>query len=138
MRLLRLTQDALDDGRYRVEVALEGSGSEGRGPRRTAKADVTFRLTPQDEEDLRWYLEDYLQWPQEPAPTIAARVVDRMEELGTGLFRSIFEHDDKTRKLWYAASETLPDTYAGVPGKSMLGCQANQERRANRIASHGP
>ncbi len=74
MSLLRLTQDALADDRYRVEIAFEGAG-----PRRVAKAEVTFRLTGQDEEDLRWYLEDYLQWPHEPAPTIAARVVARME-----------------------------------------------------------
>ena len=109
MSLLRLTQDALDDDRYHVEIALEGDA-----PRRIAKADVTFRLTPQDEEDLRWYLEDYLQWPQEPAPTIAARVVDRMEELGTGLFQSIFEADDKARKLWYAVGEALPETRVEV------------------------
>ncbi len=105
MRLLRFTQDALDGDRYRVEVSLEGDG-----PRRVAKADVTFRLTAQDEEDLRWYLEDYLQWPHDPAPTIAARVEQRIEQLGTGLFESIFEHNNTTRKLWYVASEKLAET----------------------------
>ncbi len=105
MNLLRFTQDALGDDRYRVEVALEGSG-----PRRVAKADFTFRMTEQDEEDLRWYLEDYLQWPHEPAPTIADRVVRRMEELGTELFQSILEHNNTTRRLWYSATEKLSDT----------------------------
>ncbi len=77
MNLLRFTQDALDGDRYRVEIALEGDG-----PRRIAKAELKLRLTRRDEADLRWYLEDYLQWPHEPAPEIAARVERLMEELG--------------------------------------------------------
>ncbi len=109
MRLLRFTQDALDGDRYRVEVALEGDGT-----RRVAKADFEFRLTGQDEADLRWYLEDYLQRPHEPAPVIAARIERRMEEVGTGLFQSIFEYGDAGRELWYAASEGLPATRVEV------------------------
>ncbi len=109
MRLLRFTQDALDVDRYRVEVALEGDG-----PRRVAKAEVTFRLTEQDEEDLRWYLEDYLQWPHDPAPAIAGRVEQRIEQLGTWLFESIFEYNATTRRLWYAASEKLVETRVEV------------------------
>ncbi|MCP3960883.1 MAG: CHAT domain-containing protein, partial [bacterium] len=105
MDLLRFTQDALDGDRYRVEISLEGDN-----PRRTAKAELELRLTRRDEADLRWYLEDYLQWPHELAPEIAARVERRMEERGTGLFESIFEHDAKTRRLWFAASEKLPAT----------------------------
>ena len=105
MPLLRLTQSSLDDDRYRVEIAYESDK-----PRQTAQADVTFRLTPQDEADLRWYLEDYLQWPHEPAPKIAARVVERMKELGTELFTSIFDADRKSRRLWNAVEEALPET----------------------------
>ena len=103
--LLRLTQSSTGDDRYRVEIAYEGDGA-----RRTADADVGFRLEPQDEADLRWYLEDYLQWPHDPAPKIAARVTERMEELGTGLFASIFDADRKTRKLWNAVEEALSET----------------------------
>ncbi len=103
--LLRLTQTTSGDDRYRVEIAYESDK-----PRQTAHADVPFRLEPQDEADLRWYLEDYLQWPHEPAPTIAARVVARMKELGTGLFTSIFDADRRTRRLWNAVEEVLPET----------------------------
>ena len=87
MPLLRLTQHAEADGKYRVELALERDGE----PRQTAAARFAFELTAQDEADLRWYLEDYLQWPQDPAPAIAARVEKRMQEVGTELFRSIFQ-----------------------------------------------
>ena len=83
MLQLRLTQHAVGEDRHRVEISLEGDGA-----RRTAES--TFRLPPlrrRIEEDLRWYLEDFLQYPQEPAPTIARRIEGRMAEVGTELFR---------------------------------------------------
>src|SRR6266852_6251208 len=70
MPTLRLTQSDAGPDSYRVEVALEGDGL----PRQTAPATFGFQLTAQDQEDLRWYLEDYLQYPQDPASTIAARI----------------------------------------------------------------
>ena len=72
MLQLRIQQHSLAEGRHRVEIALEGDGA-----RRTAESTFAFSLPPQDEEDLRWYLEDFLQYPQDPAPTIAARGAGR-------------------------------------------------------------
>ncbi|MGH8898123.1 MAG: hypothetical protein ACRDZ4_14175 [Egibacteraceae bacterium] len=62
VRTLRLTQGIEGSG-YRVELALEGDGA-----RRVAVARFSWELAPQDREDIRWYLEDYLQYPIEPAP----------------------------------------------------------------------
>lgn len=72
-----------------MEVRLEVDGAAPR----TAESRFAFDLTAQDEEDLRWYLEDFLQYPQEPAPTIAKRVEGRMSELGKELFQKVFEED---------------------------------------------
>ena len=77
MNLLRFTQDALDDDRYRVEVALEGEG-----PRCVAKAEFAFRLTRRDQADLRWYLEDYLQWPHDQPPRLPQGAEPRGGQLG--------------------------------------------------------
>ncbi len=110
MPLLRLTQHAEGDGTYRVELALE----RDREPRQTAAARFAFELTTQDEADLRWYLEDYLQWPQDPAPAIAARVEGRMRELGRSLFRAVFQADDDARELWSAARRDLAATRVEV------------------------
>lgn len=41
---------------------------EAEGARRTGVAEFSFAPTAQDEEDLRRYLEDFLQYPQDPAP----------------------------------------------------------------------
>ena len=57
----------------------------GDGAPRAATATFPFNLSPQDEEDLRWCLEDFLQYPHDPAPTIAQRIEGRMAEVGTEL-----------------------------------------------------
>ena len=59
MLTLRLSQSP-----GRVEISLEGDGL----PRQTAASEFSFTLSPQDQEDIRWYLEDFLQYPLDPAP----------------------------------------------------------------------
>jgi hypothetical protein len=91
-------------------VALEGDGL----PRQTATATFSYQLTAQDQEDLRWYLEDYLQYPQDPAPKIAARVEGRMAELGTRLFQELFQSSDDARDLWATLRTRLQETRVEV------------------------
>jgi hypothetical protein len=105
MLQLRIQQHPLAEGRHRVEIALEGDGA-----RRTAESTFGFSLSPQDEEDLRWYLEDFLQYPQEPAPTIARRIEGRMAELGEELFKAVFQASDDARDLWAELRKRLPQT----------------------------
>ena len=110
MSLLRITQTAINTDRYQVEIAFEPD----RGARRTATASFEFKLTAQDHEDIRWYLEDYLQYPQEPAPTIAARIEKRMTEIGVELFTALFEPSDDSsgdaRDLWATLRTELNET----------------------------
>lgn len=104
--ILRLTQNAESENQYRVEVAFEGDGL----PRQIATARFEFKLTAQDQEDLRWYLEDFLQYPLDPAPKIAARIEQRMVEIGTTLFKDIFQSGDDARDLWAILRDRLDDT----------------------------
>jgi tetratricopeptide (TPR) repeat protein len=106
MLTLRLTQSNEGENKYRVEVSLEGDGL----PRRMANSHFEFKLTGQDREDLRWYLEDYLQYPVDPAPKIAARIEMRMREIGTELFKKLFETNDDVRYLWATLYTHLNDT----------------------------
>ena len=108
--MLRLTQTALGEDRYAVEVALEGDGL----PRQTARTSFAFKLTDQDREDLRWYLEEYPQYPSEPAPTIAAGVEQRMVAIGTELFTALFRSSDDARDLWATLRTRLNDTRVEV------------------------
>lgn len=88
-----------------MEVTLEGDGAP-----RVARSTFSFALSTQDEEDLRWYLEDYLQYPQEPAPAIARRVEGRLAEVGMELFAAVFQKSDDARDLWTLVRERLAET----------------------------
>jgi tetratricopeptide (TPR) repeat protein len=61
---------------------------------------IQFVMSPQDGELIRWYLEDYLQFDQDPAPTIAKRAEKLMAERGEALFTSIFESSHQGVLLW--------------------------------------
>ncbi len=110
MRRLRIKQSELGEDRYKIDLDFEGDG----GTRQKASAEFEFRMTPQDQSDLRWYLEDSLQLPYEPEQKIAARIEGRISELGTTLFRSVFQADDDTRDLWATLRQKLDDTIIEV------------------------
>jgi hypothetical protein len=101
MRLLRLHQ--FTEGEHTYSVAVELSGD---GPRRSAQSRFEFQLTPQDQEDIRWYLEDFLQYPMDPAPAIAARIERRMAEIGKELFDKVLAANE----VWPEVRNQLHET----------------------------
>ena len=103
---LRLTQFAEGEDEYRVEIALEGDGRS----RQTVTSRFDFKLTDQDQEYMRWYLEDFLQYPHDPAPLIAARIKERMADIGTKLFGALFHSSDDARDLWATLRARLNET----------------------------
>lgn len=105
MSLLRLTQHIEKEDNYRIEIAFE----DDNGKRQTAKSRFEFRMTDQDRTELRWYLEDYLQYPLDPAPKIAERIEARIRELGIELFKNIFHANDNARDLWAKLRDKLAD-----------------------------
>jgi tetratricopeptide (TPR) repeat protein len=108
MPTLRLTQTTLGEDRHLVEVALEGDGLA----RQTATVELPFRFAEEDQRALRWYLEEYLQYPQEPNPKIAAGVERRMAAIGIELFGAIFAGD--ARDLWATLRTRLQKTRVEV------------------------
>ncbi|HEX3526066.1 MAG TPA: hypothetical protein VH988_03285 [Thermoanaerobaculia bacterium] len=105
MLQLRIKQQPLGDGRHRVDLDLTGDGAP-----RAATCTFPFHLSPQDEEGMRWYLEDFLQYPQAPAPMIARRIEGRIAEMGTELFKAVFQANNDARKIWSRVEERLPET----------------------------
>jgi hypothetical protein len=59
---------------------------------------------------VRWYLEDYLEYPLDPAPQIAERVEGRMAELGRDVFAAVFPAGSEARDLWSVVRDRLPET----------------------------
>jgi len=105
MPVLRLRQTAEGDDAYRVLLELEANGQ-----RREDTRQFRFKLQAQDQEDLRWYLEDYLQYPLEPAPKIAARIEARMDEIGAELFGAVLAGTS----VWGEARDDLAETRVEV------------------------
>lgn len=101
MPLLRLHQFADGENRYRVAVEFENGGL-----RRSAEARFEFPFSAQDQEDMRWYLEDFLQYPMEPAPAIAAHIERRMAEIGAELFGKVLGQTP----VWHEVRHDLSDT----------------------------
>lgn len=104
MGILRLVH-RMEGAEHVVELALEGFGA-----RRTAEARFDLGLTAQDREDLRWYLEDYLQYPMDPGPLIARQIEERLATFGQELFCQVFEANRDTMRLWNAVTGCLADT----------------------------
>ena len=97
MPTLRLTHSSQG-----VEACFEDDGQ----PRQTVSRPFSFSLSAQDGEDLRWYLEDYIVYPLDPAPKFAARIEGRVREIGHELFRSVLGGTD----VWSAAKSRLEET----------------------------
>jgi len=106
MHTLRLTQSNLTDNHYRVHLEWEAEG----GPRQTATVEFTFAVSAQDQEDIRWYLESYLEFPFDPAPRRAGRVEERMREIGTALFQVVFEGNRDTWQILAEVRQVLGET----------------------------
>ena len=111
MPLLRLTQHIEKKAdHYRVEIAFE----DHDGSRQTADVTFKYEFTDEDRADLRWYLEDFLQYPMDPAPKIASRIETRMTELGTDLFKKVFQATEDARDLWSNLRAELDNTRVEV------------------------
>jgi tetratricopeptide (TPR) repeat protein len=101
--------DRVAGAEHAVELQLAGPGSV-----RSASVRFGFELSARDREDLRWYLEDYLQYPVDPAPEIARGVEARLAALGAELFQQVFRTSDDARELWFALKKSLSDARVEV------------------------
>jgi hypothetical protein len=110
MPTLRITQTGAGSGRHHVTITFR----DDTGTEWAAQADFDFTLTPADQERLRWYLEDFLQYPHDPSPTIAHSVEERMAAIGVELFKSVFQANDQARDLWATLRTQLNDTRVEV------------------------
>jgi tetratricopeptide (TPR) repeat protein len=91
-----------------AQVALRYEPAEGAPL--AAQIPFEFRQTPQQREDIRWYLEDYVRYPHDPAPVIAARIEQHMAEQGALLFAALFGASEESRAIWQAAKPGLTKT----------------------------
>ena len=60
----------------------------------TSESTVPIIFTEKDQENLRWYLEDYPYEPFDPSPSMAAKIEERLTYIGQQTFDAIFGSDD--------------------------------------------
>ncbi|HTS97723.1 MAG TPA: CHAT domain-containing protein [Streptosporangiaceae bacterium] len=78
---------------------------DGRAPRAVVST-FPYQVGTQEAEKIRWYLEDYAEFPADPAPALAADAEARLSQLGTGLFRQVFNSQDAA-VIWGQAQSEL-------------------------------
>lgn len=86
MSVLRLIQTTVGINQYRVGIAIEGDGQ----PRSIATSQFKFTLNSQEQEDIRWYLEDFLQYDQKLKADKGASIEHKIVEIGSQLFENVF------------------------------------------------
>ncbi|MEL6524146.1 MAG: CHAT domain-containing protein [Chloroflexota bacterium] len=98
--ILRINQEKLDLNRYRVELSYQAT---------RANAEFEFSLSEQEQEDLRWYLEEYLMYPDDANTERANSIETFMRTTGETLTEKVLESDRTTRRLWNTCLDNLND-----------------------------
>jgi tetratricopeptide (TPR) repeat protein len=88
-------------GRRRVEVMWQDGAA-----RRVAVAEVAGLPGGGEGERVRWYLEEYAEFPADPAPAVARQAEAQLAQAGVGLFRAVFADVDAVG-IWERARDRL-------------------------------
>lgn len=102
---LHIRQDSPVDGKYPIRLTL-------RRPPATeleANATIQFALTPQEHEDLRRYLENYLQRPGVMTAEHVEQIEAMMHDRGVELYEKILEGSRDARRVFDRVLDELSD-----------------------------
>lgn len=84
--MLRLVDRPGSSGARSVTVFWEAPGFA----RRSATQEVAIAIDDSLTELVRWYLEEYAEFPSDPAPALAVRAEGALADLGGRLFQAVF------------------------------------------------
>ena len=102
---LHIEQEARDNNKYGIKLILERANQA----KLTAQAEIEFALTPQEQEELRWYLEDYLQRAESVEKVQVEQIETLMKQRGEELYRKVLRANDDTQDLWSSIRNNLSD-----------------------------
>ena len=80
---------------------------------REAVVDFTDVPGTGDDERIRWYLEDYAEYPADPAPAIAQAAEERLARTGVELFNRLFS-GTSAAGIWERATDQLGEVRVEV------------------------
>ncbi|HEX8071034.1 MAG TPA: CHAT domain-containing protein [Pyrinomonadaceae bacterium] len=105
MTSLHIRQDAPKDGRYLVRLTLK----RPEQPALEAEADIEFALTEQEQEDIRWYLEDYLRHADVVEAVAVEQIEERMRARGEELYTKVLAANGDTQAIWFSIRNDLAE-----------------------------
>jgi hypothetical protein len=105
MITLRIEQAPPHDGKHLITLRLLVIGKAER----KAEASIEFALSDREQEDLRWYLEDYLQKAGVTEPVVVEQVTGMIRQRGIELYQKVFTANTNTQALWFAVRDQLAD-----------------------------
>jgi len=95
--------------------------------RMQAAVEYLFSVTKAEIDDLQWYFEIFLEFDDEPAPTIARRIEQHLRDRGRELFRSVLDGNNEVRALWRAFRPHLADADFEIVTRNASGAAVHWE-----------
>lgn len=105
MNVLHIRQDKPVDDSYPIRLTLRRDGQ----PDLQAEAAIEFEVTDEEQEDLRWYLEDYLQRATDVEAVTVQQVETLMKLRGEELYTKVLAANPRTQAIWFAIRNDLAD-----------------------------
>ncbi|HSN77834.1 MAG TPA: CHAT domain-containing protein [Anaerolineae bacterium] len=102
---LHIRQSPVGKGKHAIRLTLRRPGQ----PDLEGEATIKFSLTEQEQEDLRWYMEDYLQRAEAVEPVTVEQVEALLRARGEELYRLVLAANLDTQAIWFAVRQQLAD-----------------------------
>lgn len=103
--ILHIRQTPAGEGQHAIRLTLQRPNQ----PPQEGEATIKFALTDQEQEDLRWYMEDYLQ-VAEPAHAVQVEQIEAwMQRRGIELYESILEGSRDVQRIFDRVLDELAD-----------------------------
>ena len=102
---LHIRQDEPVDGTYPIRLTL----TRPDGMPLEAQAKIQFALTPDEQEELRWYLEDYLQRAESVTAEHVRQIEGWMRDRGVELYERILEGSRDVQRIFDRVLDELAD-----------------------------
>lgn len=105
MTTLHIRQGSLREGKYPIRLTLKRPNQAEL----EAEAEIEFALTQQEQEDLRWYMEDYLMLAEAVEAVQIEQIEAWMKLRGEELYSKALAANRNTQAIWFAIREGLAD-----------------------------
>lgn len=102
---LKIRQTPAGQGRHAIRLTLRRPGL----PDLEGEATIEFSLSDGEQEDLRWYLEDYLQRGETVEPIVVEQIEAMMRARGIELYERILEGSRDVRRIFDRVLDDLAE-----------------------------